>query len=63
MTGKNILPNTGKISHEEAIKKAKSEYEKYKEITKNQLLEVEEHFLEQVGKIDKKVNKKVSKNL
>ena len=46
MTGKDILSNAGKISHEEAMKKANAEYLSYKEQTKNELSRVEEDFLE-----------------
>jgi len=59
ITGKNILQNAGKISHEEAMKKAKSEYSKYQEITKNQLSEVEKHFIKQMEKTNKHLITKI----
>lgn len=45
MTGKDILENAGKISHDTAMHKAYDEYEKYKEKTKNELSRVEEDFI------------------
>jgi len=45
MTGKEILNHAGSISHEQAMEKAKSEYEKYYEIHNNELSEVEKHFI------------------
>lgn len=46
MTGRDILKHTGNISHEQAIDKTKEEYERYKELRKNELSQVEEHFVE-----------------
>ncbi|MDP3682709.1 MAG: virulence RhuM family protein, partial [Ignavibacteria bacterium] len=37
MTGNTILQNAGTISREKALKKANTEYEKFKELTKNEL--------------------------
>ena len=48
MAGKDILQNAGLISHEQAIKKANEEYEKFKEKHKNELSEVEKHFIKQL---------------
>ena len=48
MAGKELLHNTGKISHDQAMLKAKQEYEKYKEKHKNELSEVEKHFIKQL---------------
>jgi hypothetical protein len=58
MTGNDILQNAGSISHDQALKKAKEEFEKYKEQTKNDLSEVEKHFLTQIDKTIKKINPK-----
>lgn len=58
MTGNDILQNAGSISHDRALKKAKEEFEKYKEQTKNDLSEVERHFLTQIDKTIKKINPK-----
>ena len=55
MTKKEVLNNAGKISHEQALKKAHSEYEKFKELIKNELSEVEKHFIEQINNTSKKL--------
>ncbi len=57
-TGRKILDDSGKISHEKAIKKATSEYRKYK--VKN-LSEVEKDYLKNINNLRKKV-KKIVKN-
>lgn len=62
MTGKDILNNAGSISHEQALLKANTEYEKYKEQSKNELSEVEKHFVEHLENTTKKLKKKSSKN-
>jgi len=62
MTKKDILNHSGSISHQQALQKAHTEYEKYKALTKNEVSEVEKHFIEQVSKTAKKLkNKKKSK--
>ncbi len=61
MTRKEILNHSGKISHEQALQKAHAEYEKYKELTKNELSEVEKHFLEQITNTTKKLKNKKRK--
>jgi len=61
MTRKEILNHTGKISHEQALQKAHAEYEQYKELTKNELSEVEKHFLEQITVTTKKLKDKKGK--
>lgn len=58
MTAQDILSHTGKISHQQAIEKAKVEYEKYKEQTVNQLSKVEKDFIKQIEKIDNNLKKK-----
>lgn len=58
ITGNDILRDAGKISHEQALLKANDEYEKYKERTKNDLSEVEKHFIKQIESVDKKLGKK-----
>ena len=63
MTGNNILQNAGTISHQQALKKANAEYEKYKEQTKNELSEVEKHFVKQIETTSKKLNSKKPKKL
>lgn len=57
MTGNNILNHAGTISHEQALKKASSEYEKYKANTKNDLSEVERHFIKQIDRTAKTLNR------
>lgn len=58
ITGNEILQHSGKISHQQAIEKANAEYEKYKELTKNDLSIAENHFIENIEKTAKKINKK-----
>lgn len=55
MTGKDVLQNAGTISHEQALKKATEEYDKFKELNKNALSKVEEHFLKQIENTNKKL--------
>lgn len=61
MTGNDILKHAGTISHERALKKANSEYQKYKELTKNELSEAEKHFVKQIETTAKKLNPKKPK--
>ena len=61
MTRKDILNHPGTISHEKALQKAHAEYERYKELRKNEISEVEKHFLEQVNKTEKKLKIKKEK--
>lgn len=58
MTGSELLKNPGKISKLEADNKALAEYAKYKELTKDELSEVEKHFIESVKKAQKKLEQK-----
>nr|WP_321357930.1 virulence RhuM family protein [uncultured Draconibacterium sp.] len=58
MTRKEILNHAGTISHGQALQKAHAEYEKYKELSKNELSEVEKHFLEQITDTTKKLKNK-----
>lgn len=55
LSGKEILNHKGTISHEQALKKAHLEFEKYKELTKNELSEVEKHFIRQIESTSKKI--------
>ncbi|MCO5950504.1 virulence RhuM family protein [Mucilaginibacter flavidus] len=61
MTGNDVLDNAGTISHQQALDKATTEYEKYKEQTKNDLSAVEKDFLKQLEATAKKLNKKKPK--
>jgi hypothetical protein len=56
MTGNDILLNAGTVSHQQALKKANTEYEKYKEQTKNELTAAEKHFVKQIENTAKKLN-------
>ena len=58
MTGNNILENAGKVSHQKALDKAHTEYEKYKEQIKNELSNVEKDFIKQIDNTSKKLIKK-----
>ena len=58
MTGNDILQNAGTVSHQQALKKANVEYEKYKEQTKNELSGTEKHFIKQIETTEKKLNPK-----
>lgn len=55
MTGKDILQHAGTISHQQAIDKAKIEYKKFKEQSKNQLSRAEEDFIKQIDITEKKI--------
>ncbi len=59
MTGNDVLKNAGTVSHQQALKKANDEYEKYKERTKNELTEAEKHFVKQIETSAKKLNSKM----
>ena len=58
MSGSELLENAGTISKLEAENKALAEYTKYKETIKNELSEVEKHFLESVKENQKQIEKK-----
>ncbi len=58
MTGKEILQHGGFISHEQAIDKARIEYEKFREQNKNKLTRAEEDFIKQIETSAKKLKKK-----
>lgn len=62
LTKKDILNHAGNISHKQALQKAHSEYEKYKELKKNEISEVEKHFIKQINDTTNKLrNKKKDK--
>lgn len=58
MTGKEILNHSGSISHEQAIEKARIEFEKYKEKSKEEISQVEKDFIKQITEVEKKLGKK-----
>jgi len=57
MTGNNILENAGEITHQKALDKAHTEYEKYKEQIKNELSNVEKDFIKQIDNTSKRLKK------
>ena len=59
-TGRKLLSDAGKISHEKATEKATLEYRKYK--VKN-LSEVEKAYLDTIKTVQKKVEKKVKEQM
>lgn len=54
-TGEKLLTGSGKVSHEQALEKAETEYKKYQIKT---LSPVEEAYLDTIKKINKKVENK-----
>lgn len=50
ISGRDVLTHAGLISHEQAMKKANAEYEKFIVRAREELSPVERHFLEAVGK-------------
>ena len=58
---REILTHAGKIKHEDAVRKAEVEYEKYKERTKNDQSHVERDFLQTIDHVQKKLNAKARK--
>jgi hypothetical protein len=65
-TGREILAHSGKISAENAKLKADREYEKFKKRAQYALTPVEQHFLESLERVEKKLiaaeKKKPKKN-
>jgi len=57
MTGNDILDHAGTISHQQALKKAHIEYDKFKILTQNELSKTEEHFVDYLEKEVKKLSK------
>ena len=55
---RKLLEGSGKVSHDEAMKKAKTEYRKYQEIT---LSPVEEEYLKSIKGVEKEVKKRKRK--
>ena len=58
MTGNELLQNAGKISHQQALQKATEEYNKFKEQSRNEITEVEKHFIKQIEEASKSILKK-----
>jgi hypothetical protein len=59
--GRKLLDNPGSISKDTADIKALSEYEKYREITANELSDIEKRFLESLKETQRKIEKKTPK--
>ena len=57
MTRRDILTTKGKVTHQQALEKAHSEYERYKRNQEYILSPVECHFLESIGELDKMAEK------
>ena len=55
MTNKDILSNSGTISHQQALEKAISEYDIYKEKHKNRITQVEKDFVKQIEDTTKRL--------
>lgn len=62
MTGNEVLQHAGTISHQQALSKAEHEYEKFKELNKNELSNIEKDFIKQIETTAKKLNLKKKKN-
>lgn len=58
-TGENLLTDAGKVSHAQALAKAKSEYQKYQV---QNLSPVEESYLQNIKRIAKEAKKKIRDN-
>ncbi|MET7255038.1 virulence RhuM family protein [Dyadobacter fermentans] len=57
MTGNDVLKDAGTVSHNQALKKAHAEYEKYKVRTAGELSEAEKHFVAYLEKETKHLPK------
>ncbi|MCF1715243.1 virulence RhuM family protein [Flavihumibacter sp. RY-1] len=57
MTGNDILEHAGSISHEQALRKAALEYDKFREKTKNELSAVEKDFIKFMDTTSKALKK------
>lgn len=58
VSGREILDHAGKISHEIAMLKANEEYLKFTDRTKNELSQVEKHFIESIDNTAKQLKEK-----
>jgi len=57
LTNKDILQQSGTISHQQAIEKSQREYASYKEKTKNRISQVENDFIKQLDYKTKELKK------
>ena len=53
--GKGILSNAGTVTHKDALDKAASEYEKYKQKIKSELSKAEQDYVNNIKKVQKKL--------
>ncbi|MFY4754483.1 RhuM family protein, partial [Aliarcobacter butzleri] len=53
MSGRELLESKGIRSHTQAINKAKDEYEKFKQKTKDELSRIEKDFVKYIDKTGK----------
>jgi len=51
MTGREILTHAGTVSHQQALDKAREEYDKYRQRTLNEPSPVEKHFIEALEEV------------
>lgn len=56
VTGENLLTDAGKVSHAQALEKAKAEYQKYQV---QNLSPVEEEYLQNIKQIEKEAKRKI----
>ncbi|MGV8154342.1 MAG: virulence RhuM family protein [Alkaliphilus sp.] len=57
MADNEILRHAGRISHDDAIEKARTEYEKYKAKTDQELSKVDQHFIESLNTVEKDIKR------
>jgi len=60
LSGRELLSNAGKTSHDEAVTKALAEFHKFKQTHLNDASPVERHFIEAVKEV-KVIEKEVKK--
>lgn len=58
MAGNEVLENAGGISNEQALKKAHTEYEKYKKLSSEELSEIETHYFSAIERSIKSLKRK-----
>lgn len=58
-TDENLLTDAGKISHQQALEKAKAEYQKYQV---QNLSPVEEDYLQNIKQIEKNLKKQIKED-
>ncbi|WP_218149245.1 hypothetical protein [Chitinophaga sp. YR573] len=55
---KDILQHAGTVSHQQALKKASEEYEKFKKLNRDEISETEKHFMKQIEQTIQKLDPK-----